>query len=448
MPVLPSVRGPQMAELGDQQLEEQQLTGSERVEELNPELAQGLVSRRNRRRGILITGGGTAGHTNPGIAVAQSLVALGLHSDQVHFVGGARGSEGSLVPDAGFSIDLLPGRGIVRSMRPAKIVQNIVSVAGLIGALFKALALMVRRRPGVVLCLGGYASFAASAAAVILRVPLVVSEQNARASVANLVFGRFARACAVPFPETDLPKAVLTGNPIRPSIVEAVESADPARSRQMLLDRVVDTDGGPPITDAGDRVFVAVWAGSLGARRINDAIVELAQLWKQRGDVVLYHIVGRRDWETHGGTRPDNNGGLHYLRVAYEANMPELLATSDVAVCRSGASTVTELAVAGLPSILVPLPYAPRDHQRANTGELVTAGGATVLADADVNAAAIDELLGPLVADASRRQTMSDAARSVARPNAASAVAKLLIDVGGFEPATTGEAMPTTKDRS
>lgn len=382
---------------------------------------------------VLITGGGTAGHTNPGIAVAQALVALGLPADQVHFVGGARGNEGELVPAAGFTIDLLPGRGIQRRLSPRGIVDNLGAVAGLLSGLARAVWIVARRRPRAVLCLGGYAAFAASAAAVVLRVPLVVTEQNARASAVNRLFGRFAAVNAVPFPGTDLPDGVVTGNPIRPAIVEAVAGADRGRARRALVDRynAQASDGDlapvPPLPDGPETpAIVAVWAGSLGATRVNTAVNELAQLWADRDDAVIYHVVGRRDWDGHGGPRPDQN--LPYLRVAYENHMPDLLVAADVAVCRAGASTVAELGVAGLPAILVPLPHAPRDHQRANTAELVEAGGAVVVDDATLDGHRLADLLEPLVTDPERRASMARASRSVARPGAAAEVARLLLE--------------------
>ncbi len=379
---------------------------------------------------IIITGGGTAGHTNPGIAVAEALVSAGVGRDEIHFVGGLRGNEGELVPSAGFSIDLLPGRGIQRKLTPA----NIGSVLGLLAGFVKGFAIVAKRKPRAVLCLGGYAAFAASAAAVILRVPLVVTEQNARASAVNRLFGRFATVCALPFPDTDLPKGVLTGNPIRAAIVSAVADTDRSTARFGLTSRYAESheiDG--ERIDLRDRVLVAVWAGSLGATRINEAVEELSKLWADRSDVAIYHVIGTRDWERFKTDPPSVEDGLLYLTVKYENNMPDLLMAADVAVCRAGASTVTELAVAGLPALLVPLPHAPRDHQRANAAEVEAAGGAIVVDNAEVTGARLAELLEPVVADDQRRSEMARASASVARPEAAPDVAALLLEAGGLE---------------
>ena len=402
-----------------------------------------------RQRPIIITGGGTAGHTNPGIAVAQALIEAGVPRNLVHFVGGVRGNEGELVADAGFSIDLLPGRGIQRRLTPA----NIGSVLGLLAGLVKGLAIVAKRRPGAVLCLGGYAAFAASAAAVLLRIPLVVSEQNARASAVNRLFGRFARVCALPFPDTDLPNGVLTGNPIRSTILASVAGADREAARAALLGRHADR---VTASRVGDRVLVAVWAGSLGATRVNRAVRDLAIRWADRDDLAIYHVVGRRDWADFGQPPPEVAGrdrGLCYLTVEYEDHMPDLLVAADVAVCRAGASTVTELAVAGLPAVLVPFPGATRDHQRANAAELCDAGGATLVADADLTGERLAGLLEGPVGDRAQRLAMAAAAASVARPDAARDVAALLLDAAGMAqtgpagPGAPGDTTPAPADR-
>lgn len=368
---------------------------------------------------VVITGGGTAGHTNPGIAVALALVDAGTSRSDIHFVGGVRGNEGELVPKAGFTIDLLDGRGILRSVSPASIRQNASSSLALAKSLGRAFTILRKRKPDVVMCLGGYAAFATSLAALVLRIPLVVSEQNARASAVNRLFGRFAKACALPYPSTDLPGGEVTGNPILPSVVAAISETDKESARSQLGIEPTGT-------------VVAVWAGSLGARSINRATSELAELWQGRTDTTIYHVVGRRDWNMYkDNLLAVSDQGLSYKLVEYESRMALLLKAADVAVCRGGASTAAELAAAGLPSILVPLPGAPRDHQRANGVELVEAGGAVHLADDEVTSERLEQELARLLSDSSTLPDMADAARSVGRPNAAHAVAAILLREAG-----------------
>ncbi len=360
---------------------------------------------------IVITGGGTAGHTNPGIAVAQALVEKGLDPSEIHFIGAKRGNEGTLVPEAGFTISLLPGRGVKRQLS----LSSLKAIVALKFAAFKALYLMLRLRPKAVMCLGGYAAFPASLAAVLLRRPLIVSEQNARSSAVNRLFGKFAKKCALPFPDTDLPKGLLTGNPIRSSITAASDEQRRAARQKLGV-------------AAGDsRTIVAVWSGSLGAISVNKAVKELTSLWADRSDLFVYHVVGKRDWDSFKQSESRPADGLWYQTVAYESDMPTLLAGADVAICRAGASTISELSVAGLPSVLIPLPGAPRDHQRANAQELKDVGGAVLLKDSELTGEKLQQTLAPILESQAKRDEMSQAAKSVARPNAAAAVADLLL---------------------
>lgn len=365
---------------------------------------------------MVIAGGGTAGHTNPGIAVAKALVAKGLDPGEIRFVGSARGNESVLVPEAGFEIDVLPGRGIARELSAASLMAVVSNFKGLA----QSITLMRRLDPKVVLCLGGFAAFGPSVAALVQRRPLVITEQNARASQVNLLLGRFARVCALPYPDTDLPNGVLTGNPIRPEVTEAVAYAEPASSREHL--------GLPE-----DRTVLAVWSGSLGARSVNNATRDLARRWRHRTDIAIYHVVGRRDWEELSQDPLDlGTDGIFYKAVEYENSMPQLLTAADFAVTRAGASTTAELAVAGLPSLMIPLPIAPRDHQTANAQELVNAGGAFVMSDAALTAPGIEALIDPVISDFERLDDMRRAATSVARPGAAMAVADLVMKHGGL----------------
>lgn len=360
---------------------------------------------------LMVAGGGTAGHVLPALAVAQALVEAGHAPSSIHFVGSRRGLEARLVPEAGFEVTLLPGRGIVRHLAP----ENVGALMGLAVASAMAMALVARDRPAVVLSVGGYASLPCSLAAAALRVPVVVAESNAVPGVANRLVGRLARASAVAFQGTALPRALVTGNPVRPemtAIDRSPEGRAAACGRLGLLE---------------DRLVVAIFGGSLGARRINQAALGLARAWGGRGDLAIYHVVGRRDWPDISRDLPRApGGGLVYEAVEYEENMADVLAGADLVVCRAGATSVAELAVAGTPSVLVPLPGAPGDHQTANAQALVDAGGAVLLPDADCTAPHLQQVLGDLLAQPYRLAAMGRGASSLGRPDAASQVARLV----------------------
>ena len=363
------------------------------------------------RTWAVIAGGGTGGHVVPGLAIASEMVARGAAPRQVHFIGSRRGLERRLVPAAGFPLTALPGRGIQRRVTPA----NLTAALGLIVAVVRALVIVGRLRPAVLVGLGGYASVPGVLAAVVWRVPIVVAEQNAVPSAANRLAGRFARAAAVPFPDTDLPNATWTGNPVRAEIA-GLERTGPAREAacaRLALDP--------------DRRVVAAFGGSLGARRINEAVLGTCAAWRHRGDLAVRHIAGERDHDDLAARRPvDGADPLQYQLVGFEDDMVSVYAAAEVVVCRAGASSGAEIAVVGIPSVLIPLPGAPGDHQTANARRLADANAAVMIPDAELDPDRLRAELETLLADPDRLASMAAAARTLGRPDAASAVVDLV----------------------
>jgi len=384
----------------------------------------------------VIAGGGTGGHVEPALAVAGALVRSGHRADEIHFVGSARGMEARLVPEAGYGITLLPGRGIQRGRDLRARWLSARAVAGLVAATFASVWILARRRPAVVFSVGGYAALPCTLAAVVLRVPFVVAEPNSVPGAANRLVGRFARAAAVAFPGTGMHGEVVTGVPLRDEIESVGRDAESRRRARSGL-------GLPQ-----GRWVLGVTGGSLGARRINEAIVDLAERWRKRDDLALHHVVGRRDFPEIGHAIPwgveDRDGappgaapgapptgsevpdGLWYRAVEFERRMPALLAAADVMVCRAGASTVAELATVGVPAVLVPLPNSPGDHQGANARAMAAAGAAVVLPDADCTGERLEDLLDGLFEDGARLEEMGAAGRRLARPGGAARIAELL----------------------
>jgi UDP-N-acetylglucosamine:LPS N-acetylglucosamine transferase len=292
-------------------------------------------------------------------------------------------------------------------------------VLGLVSAALRSLASFLRRRPRVVVVVGGYASFPAGLAAVLVRVPLVLVNTDAVPGAVNALLGRFAVVNAVSFPDTHLPRAHVTGTPVRPELGSLDRSAEGRHQAREMLGLPTE----PPT--------LAAFGGSLGARRINTAVAELAALWSDR-DVSIYHVAGRRDYAQFAagqgavGDIPVSGGALHYQVVPFEERMPELYRAADLFVCRAGAMTVAELLVAGVPAILVPLPGAPRDHQTRNAEALVVAGAAIMVPDAECTAARLEAEIGALLNDTDRLAAMGDAARMLGHPDAAARVAELV----------------------
>lgn len=348
----------------------------------------------------LVATGGTGGHTYPAIALAATLVARGYDRSAIRFVGGRRGLEGRVVPESGFEIDLLPVRGLQRRLT----VANLRVLFEAVVAFGCAVGLVRRHRPQVVVGFGGHASLPCLVAARLLRVPCIVHEQNAAPGLANRIAVRMGARPAISLPGTPLPGALLTGNPVRPELV--------------ALDRVQRE---PPL--------VAVFGGSLGSRTLNEASLEIYDRWRDRGDVVIRHASGTRFHDECVARleelrRPSDR--LRYELVPYEEHMATLYRRAAVAVCRAGASSVAELTAVGLPSVLVPLPGAPSDHQTRNARSLEIAGAAVLLPDERCDGSTLAEVVSGLLDDPSRLATMSAASRALARPDAAERLADLV----------------------
>ncbi|MHB8439087.1 MAG: UDP-N-acetylglucosamine--N-acetylmuramyl-(pentapeptide) pyrophosphoryl-undecaprenol N-acetylglucosamine transferase [Acidimicrobiales bacterium] len=368
------------------------------------------------RRWALIAGGGTGGHLMPAVALARML-AEGDPSS-VEIVGSRRGIDAQVLSECGLPVTLLTGRGLRRRLHPADLARNVVALSGLAWAAAVALVLVARRRPAVVVAMGGYASVPVTLSAFFWRVPVVLVNVDAVPGAANRLVGRFAAAVAVAFPGTPLERSVVTGAPVRAEIAAAAVADDDARmaARTEARRRL-----GLPV----DRTAVMAVGGSLGARRLNEAVMSLALMWHQRDDVALYQVAGWRDFPDVEAAAP-RGSSLWYRPVEFEADMASFYQAADVVVCRSGANTVAELAVVGVAAVLVPLPGAPGDHQTANATVLVEAGAAVMLRDEQCTGTELDSTLRALIDEPGRLTSMGAAARKLGRPHALEAVAELV----------------------
>jgi UDP-N-acetylglucosamine--N-acetylmuramyl-(pentapeptide) pyrophosphoryl-undecaprenol N-acetylglucosamine transferase len=354
----------------------------------------------------ILAGGGTGGHVYPALSLAQELVRRGHSRESVHFVGGRRGPEGRVVPEAGFTIDLLPGRGLQRRLT----FQNVGVVFETIVAFWRAFWIVRRRRPHVVVGFGGYASLPCIVAAWFWRVPRVVHEQDSVIGLANRIGVRLGARVAASLPGVEGTDVVVTGNPVREQF-RAITRA-PVQ---------------PPL--------VAAFGGALGAGSINHAMLDLYDRWRDRADVAVHHVTGPRNVE-ECAARLDalrrSGDVLAYELVGYEPNMPDVYTRATLAVCRAGAGTVAELTAAGLPAVLVPLPGAPSDHQSRNATTLERAGAAVVVRDDECTGERIDTVVSELIGgpsatpDAPRLEAMSHAARALGRPDAAARLADVV----------------------
>lgn len=354
---------------------------------------------------IVIAAGGTAGHVVPAIAVADALRADGA---QVEFVGGSR-AEAQLVPAAGFALHTIAVEGLARN-NPLRALRAL-ALAAL--AVPRSLALLRRLRPDAVMGGGGYVAGPVGVAAVILRIPLVLTEADSHVGLTNRLLAPFARRVCLAFaiPGRDGDRFRITGRPIPPFAHDRAG----ARERFGLAPR-----------DA----CVLVFGGSLGARSINDAALAAFATGPDTSapGVRVLHISGRRDHpELLTRELPAGYDLREYLSLE---DFAQALAAADLVVARSGGS-VFELAAHGLPAILVPYPHASGDHQTANARWMADAGAAVVIADRELTPDRLREQVQALLADRQRLAAMAAAAAGLARPNAARDVAHELLEAAG-----------------
>ena len=384
------------------------------------------------RRGTVIAGGGTGGHVVPSLQIARAMVARGHAASTIELYGSRRGHEAATWPALEFPYTLLPGRGIRRSLRPAALVANVGAVLGLAWACVRAIGSFLAapapgrgRRRGL-RELPGRLRRRRDPCAARLRDDR--RRPGRRQRPARAFRGRQRRG----LPGTDLPRAHVTGTPVAPEMAALDRSpGGPARARAAL---------GLP----ADRRTIAAVSGSLGARRVNRAVAEVAEMWRGCDALGLYHVTGRRDYEAfaggahvtgraHGATRRrtgEEKAGagdrLVYRVVPFEDHMPDLYTAADVCVTRAGAMTSAELLIAGVPAILVPLPGAPRDHQTRNAEALVRMGVAVHVPDPECDGARLARELEALLSEPERLRAMREAARGHAHPDAAARVAELV----------------------
>lgn len=357
----------------------------------------------------VVTGGGTAGHVLPALAVAEALVARGHDADTIHYMGARRGIETRLLPETEFPHTFFDVVGFQRSLSR----RNLGFVPKLWRARREAIARLRSLRPKVVVSVGGYASMPAVLAARKLDIPIVVVSYDARPGRASELTARDAAACAVAFPDSPLPRATLTGAPIRREILAIDRRRDRAAARHEL-------------ELPADRFVVAVMGGSQGSGVLNDAVRELLARWADDRTIAVRHAVGERFID---GAAPasDGSAGVLYQPVGYEPRMPAVYAAADLLIGRGGASTVHEVAVTGIPAVLVPWAGSAEDHQTDNVRWLSDSGAAVHVAESD--RAGLADVIDRLRFDHEARSALSAAARSLGEVHRSGALAELIDSV-------------------
>jgi UDP-N-acetylglucosamine--N-acetylmuramyl-(pentapeptide) pyrophosphoryl-undecaprenol N-acetylglucosamine transferase len=388
---------------------------------------------------VIVTAGGTGGHVLPALAVVDALSRAGVSRDRIGFVGGRSGQETTLVPAAGVGFVGLDVRGARRSLRPSGIAANARAGAALVGAMRQARMIVRDSGTRVVCGMGGYASLPCVLAAP-RRVPVVLYESNSVPGLAVRLGARRAVivGCAFDAAARRLPHAKRMGFIVRPEIA--------VLDRAELRDEARRTFGLPP-----EARVVAVIGGSQGARTLNQAVLRLAA-WSTPagratsslsatgvsgaeapggqavGNTAFLHLTGRRDHDDV--VRMAGRLGLgapSYVPLAFEDRMDLVYAAADVVVARSGAATCAELAVTGIPAVLVPYPHATADHQRHNAEELAATGAAVIVDDAEVGPDTLAAAIRRIDDVARTDGSMSPAARRVGTPDGTGALCDVIV---------------------
>lgn len=352
----------------------------------------------------ILAGGGTGGHVIPAIAIAQELQRR--YQAEVLFIGTARGLENRLVPAAGFPLELVK----VGALNRVSLATRVKTLFDLPRAVFSAGRLLNEFRPDVVIGVGGYASGPAMLAAIRKRIPTLAFEPNLVPGFANRIVARFVSAAAVHFEQTAerFRNAVVTGVPVRPAFFQIPRKPYVKASPTLL-----------------------VFGGSQGARAINQAVSQaIGPLVGRVPGLRVIHQTGERDY---------NDVVTAYSQAGFSAevhkfidDMPAFFARADLILCRSGASTVAEIAAAGKPAVFVPFPLAADDHQRRNAEAMESAGAAVVIEETRLDEVWLVDTICALLADPGRLAKMSEAARAMSHPEAAKDIAELAAKIAGI----------------
>lgn len=351
---------------------------------------------------VLIAGGGTGGHLFPGIALAEEIVTRHPKNDVV-FVGTNRGLEARVVPQNGFVFEAITSRGL-KGMGVLKLLLGLLTLPL---SFFEALSLVRKYKPDVVVGVGGYSSGPVVMAAWLTGVPTAVQEQNALPGLTNKLLGKVVKAVFLSFEETKAffgaKKTHVLGNPIR----------------RALLDNFLK----PSV--AHEKFTVLIFGGSLGAKGLNSRVADaLPRLLTEKDSLKLVHQTGKADLDAV--KQAYEGKGLDADVREFIDDMSGAYLSSDLVVCRAGATTIAELTTCKKASILVPFPFATDDHQAVNAKALVDAGAALMFREGELTGEQLATTILELKRDPARLAKMQKAAGALGRPEASREIADVL----------------------
>ncbi len=364
---------------------------------------------------ILFAGGGTAGHINPALAIAGYIKER--HPDaEISYIGTAEKLEARLVPAAGYSFHTIKVAGFKRSLSLKSTAENLKAVKLAVTASADSRRLLKELSPDIVVGTGGYVSGPVLKAAERMGLKTAVHEQNAYPGVTTKMLARGADRVMLAMPEAEKylncgKKPIITGNPVRGELLRI--SRDEARKKLGI----------------GDKPLLLSFGGSLGARRINEAVAALIRKHGADGEFYHIHAAGSAGYGKMLEELSDVRLSEFTDLREYIEDMEVCMAAADLVICRAGAITLSELCCCGKPSVLIPSPYVAENHQYHNALTLKRAGAAQLLEEKDLTGESLTEAVEGLIFNKPRLEKMSNAAKSIAIPDATERIYKSLMEL-------------------
>ncbi len=364
---------------------------------------------------IIVSGGGTGGHIYPALTILRTIAAKRPNTEFL-YVGTTRGLEADIVPKEGIPFATIDLQGFERHLTP----KNFVRLGKALAGVGKAFSILRDFRPDVVIGTGGYVCGPILLAASLMHIPTLVQEQNVFPGITNKILSRFVTEIAVGTEEAKryfpAKKTVFTGNPIRAEVMTAEREA---AAKDFGLDP--------------KKLTVLVSGGSRGARTINRAMIGVLAQAAQHEEVQYIHVTGKAEYDDTMARLQDTGvvflHARHILVKPYLYNMPAAMALADLAIFRAGATGLAELTARGIPSILVPYPYAAENHQEYNARALEKAGAARVILNKDLTAERLLSDLAELLSEPHKLEEMAKASKALGRPQAASDIADRILSI-------------------
>ncbi|WP_110953220.1 undecaprenyldiphospho-muramoylpentapeptide beta-N-acetylglucosaminyltransferase [Anaerosinus massiliensis] len=364
---------------------------------------------------IIVSGGGTGGHIYPAITLIKTIQSMTDHCE-VLYVGTKAGLEADIIPKEGLAFKTVDICGFERKLS----VKNVKTIFKSMQSVWTARKIIKEFKPNVVIGTGGYVCGPVLLAASLMKIPTMIQEQNVIPGITNKILAKFVDKIAVGYNEAGQyfspDKVVFTGNPIRQEVMSADKNAG---IYKFELDRKKKT--------------ILISGGSRGARSINRAMIAVHKHFSKNSNIQLLHVTGKNEYNDIVTKLQkqgiDTEGIGNIIIKPYLYDMPQALAIADLAIFRAGAVGLAELTARGIPSILIPYPYAAENHQEYNAMIMQKKGAAIVIRDCDLSAECLIHVIDELLENDTKLEHMAKASLALGKPEAASEIAGLAINL-------------------